>query len=87
MSETQPVPSYFRFRLMLLLLIVALFASIFAWQRAVWDAKSLDRQRAIDNIETRIKASEIRGENTDWLREALERFKADPSMADPTDDL
>jgi len=82
MTEAVPSPSRFRFRLTL---VVALFAAIFAWQWAVWVAKSIDRQREIDKIETRIKALEKHGVRADRERDVLKRYKDDPSMPPPFD--
>jgi len=76
MPEAKSNPTQFRFRLMLLLLIVALFATIFAWQKNLSDVEMIDRQRVITNLEETIRVRERRGENARDLREALDQYKS-----------
>jgi len=51
---TAPKRRWLQFRLMLMLLVVALFASLLAWRNAVEQRKWAERSMKRSNLETRI---------------------------------
>jgi len=68
-----------QFGLRLLLLIIALFASLFAVQRARWSVEESDRQAEIDDLQVVIRVAEHRGWDVSWERRRLHKLR--PELA------
>jgi hypothetical protein len=68
-----------QFGLRLLLLVIALFASLFAVQRARWSVEESDRQAEIDDLQVVIKIAEHRNWDVSWERRRLHKLR--PSAA------
>jgi hypothetical protein len=74
-----------QFGLRLLLLIIALFASLFAVQRAHWAVEESDRQAEIDDLRVAIKVAERRGWDVRWQRSRLQKLAPELAAQSPTE--
>ena len=72
-----------QFGLRLLLLIVALAASLLAVQRARWSVEESDRQAEIDDLETVIKVAEPRHWDVSWEHRRLQKLRPDLAAQSP----
>lgn len=72
-----------QFGLRLLLLIVALAASLLAVQRARWSVEESDRQAEIDDLQVVIKVAEPRGWNVTWEHRRLQKLRPELAAQSP----
>lgn len=64
-----------QFGLRLLLLVIALFASLFAVQHARWSVEESERQAEIDDLQVVINVAEHRGWDVSWERRRLKKLR------------
>ena len=71
-----------QFGLRLLLLVIALFASLFAVQRARWSVEESDRQAEIDDLKVVIQVAKDRGWDVSWEWRRLQKLAPGPTVVE-----